>query len=43
MNCEHEWHCGQCLICEAVDPDYEPGDAEIFAHFGQTMEIEKAA
>lgn len=25
----HEWHFGTCLICEAVDEDYEPTDAQI--------------
>ena len=29
---------GYCADCEEPVPDFEPGDAAIFAHYGQTKE-----
>lgn len=45
MECEHPDISSQgvCLDCEQPVPNWEPNDAQIFAHFGQTKEIQKAA
>lgn len=43
-SCEHEDVAGGwCQNCGDAIEDWEPTDAEIFAHYGQTMEPRAAA
>jgi hypothetical protein len=42
--CEHEdVHGGVCQNCgDVLEADWEPTDAQIFAHYGQTMTYDAA-
>lgn len=45
VECEHEYvnNQGVCEECEQTIENWEPNDAQIFARYGQTKEIQKAA
>lgn len=39
--CQHTevYSTGHCADCGEPIPDFEPTDAQIFAHYGQTKEV----